>query len=99
MNAKLKEVIESIEPVFCSATSYYYYELPDKVSLFLESDEYTIDVVLHKGELHTRIYVWEDEYLLNDNEAMYLYNYLDKLLDYQIELTKDYYEQEKYNQL
>jgi hypothetical protein len=48
--------------------------------------------------LHTNIWIGEEEYQLTEEDANFIYKHLNNLLDNEIELTKRYYNEEKYEQ-
>ena len=98
MDIKLKNIIKIIEPEFESEDSWYNEQLPNEVSLYLDTDEHLIDLHLKDDVLHTNIWIKEDEYEVTDEDAEFIYKHLNKLLDDEIELTKRYYNEEKYEQ-
>lgn len=98
MDTKLKNIIKIIEPEFESEDSWYNEQLPNEVSLFLDTDEYLIDLHLKDDVLHTNIWIEEEEYQITEEDADFIYKHLNKLLDDEIELTKRYYNEEKYEQ-
>jgi hypothetical protein len=98
MDIKLKNIIKIIQPEFESEDSWYNEQLPNEVSLYLDTDEHLIDLHLKDDVLHTNIWIKEDEYEVTDEDAEFIYKHLNKLLDDEIELTKRYYEEEKYEQ-
>ena len=98
MDSKLKNIIKIIQPEFESEDSWYNEQLPNEVSLYLDTDEHLIDLHLKDDVLHTNIWIEEEEYQLTDEDADFIYKHLNKLLDDEIELTKRYYNEEKYEQ-
>ena len=98
MDIKLKNIIKIIQPEFESEDSWYNEQLPNEVSLYLDTDEHLIDLHLKDDVLHTNIWIKEDEYEVTDEDAEFIYKHLNKLLDDEIELTKRYYNEEKYEQ-
>jgi len=98
MDIKLKNIIKIIQPEFESEDSWYNEQLPNEVSLYLDTDEHLIDLHLKDDVLHTNIWIEEEEYQLTDEDADFIYKHLNKLLDDEIELTKRYYNEEKYEQ-
>lgn len=98
MDIKLKNIIKIIEPEFESEDSWYNEQLPNEVSLYLDTDEHLIDLHLKDDVLHTNIWIKEDEYEVTDEDAEFIYKHLNNLLDDEIELTKRYYNEEKYEQ-
>ena len=95
MNTQLKNVIKLIEPEY-SNNNNFMYPLPKEVSLHLDNEEYLIEINLNDGVLYTNIYVGEDEYNVTDEDAEFIHSYLTELLEYQIELTERYYEEQMY---
>ena len=98
MDIKLKNIIKIIQPEFESEDSWYNEQLPNEVSLYLDTDEHLIDLHLKDDVLHTNIWIEEDEYQLTEEDADFIYKHLNKLLDDEIELTKRYYQEEKFEQ-
>ena len=98
MDTKLKNIIKIIQPEFESEDSWYNEQLPNEVSLFLDTDDYLIDLHLKDDVLQTNIWIEDEEYNLTDEDANFIYEHLNKLLDNEIELTKRYYNEEKYEQ-
>jgi len=98
MDIKLKNIIKIIQPEFESEDSWYNDQLPNEVSLYLDTDEHLIDLHLKDDVLHTNIWIEEEEYQLTEEDANFIYKHLNNLLDNEIELTKRYYNEEKYEQ-
>jgi hypothetical protein len=98
MDNKLKNIIKTIQPEFESEDSWYNEQLPNEVSLYLDTDEHLIDLHLKDDVLHTNIWIEDEEYEVTDEDADFIYKHLNKLLDNEIELTKRYYNEEKYEQ-
>ena len=98
MDTKLKNIIKIIQPEFESEDSWYNEQLPNEVSLYLDTDEHLIDLHLKDDVLHTNIWIEDEEYEVTDEDANFIYKHLNKLLDNEIELTKRYYNEEKYEQ-
>lgn len=98
MDNKLKNIIKTIQPEFESEDSWYNEQLPNEVSLYLDTDEHLIDLHLKDDVLHTNIWIEDEEYEVTDEDADFIYKHLNKLLDDEIELTKRYYNEEKYEQ-
>lgn len=98
MDIKLKNIIKIIEPEFESEDSWYNEQLPNEVSLYLDTDEHLIDLHLKDDVLHTNIWIEEEEYQLTEEDADFIYKHLNNLLDNEIELTKRYYQEEKFEQ-
>jgi len=98
MDTKLKNIIKIIQPEFESEDSWYNEQLPNEVSLYLDTDDCLIDLHLKDDVLQTNIWIEDEEYNLTDEDANFVYEHLNKLLDNEIELTKRYYNEEKYEQ-
>ena len=98
MDTKLKNIIKIIQPEFESEDSWYNEQLPNEVSLYLDTDEHLIDLHLKDDVLNTNIWIEDEEYEVTDEDADFIYKHLNKLLDDEIELTKRYYNEEKYEQ-
>jgi len=98
MHIKLKNIIKIIQPEFDSEDSWYNEQLPNEVSLYLDTDEHLIDLHLKDDVLNTNIWIEDEEYEVTDEDAEFIYKHLNNLLDNEIELTKRYYEEEKYEQ-
>ena len=98
MDNKLKNIIKTIQPEFESEDSWYNEQLPNEVSLYLDTDEHLIDLHLKDDVLNTNIWIEDEEYEVIDEDANFIYKHLNKLLDNEIELTKRYYNEEKYEQ-
>jgi len=98
MDTKLKNIIKIIQPEFESEDSWYNEQLPNEVTLYLDTDEHLIDLHLKDDVLHTNIWIGEEEYQLTEEDANFIYKHLNNLLDNEIELTKRYYNEEKYEQ-
>jgi len=98
MDNKLKNIIKIIQPEFESEDSWYNEQLPNEISLYLDTDEHLIDLHLKDDVLNTNIWIEDEEYEVTDEDANFIYKHLNKLLDNEIELTKRYYNEEKYEQ-
>ena len=98
MDNKLKNIIKTIQPEFESEDSWYNEQLPNEVSLYLDTDEHLVDLHLKDDVLNTNIWIEDEEYEVTDEDANFIYKHLNKLLDNEIELTKRYYNEEKYEQ-
>ena len=97
MNTQLKSIIKSIEPEFTDTdANISRISLPNQVALYLNNDDYLIDISLTDGILEASIHIGEDEIKPSNEQIKWLYTYLDELLINQIELTKMYYEAEQY---
>lgn len=98
MDTKLKNIIKIIQPEFESEDSWYNKQLPNEVSLYLDTDDCLIDLHLKDVVLQTNIWIEDKEYNLTEEDANFIYEHLNKLLDDEIQLTKRYYNEEKYEQ-
>jgi hypothetical protein len=98
MHTKLKNIIKIIQPEFDSEDSWYNEQLPNEVSLYLDTDEHLIDLHLKDDVLNTNIWIEDEEYKVTDEDAEFIYKHLNNLLDNEIELTKRYYQEEKFEQ-
>jgi hypothetical protein len=97
MKTELKNLIEQVQPEFTDTNATISrYSLPNEVLLYLNNDDYLVDISLTDGILETDLYVGEDEVELSAEDVDWLYNYLEGLLTEQIELSKQYYEAERY---
>jgi len=97
MDTQLKSKIKSIEPEFTDTdANISRISLPNQVALYLNNNEYLIDISLTDSILEVNIHIGGDKIKLSNEEIKWLYTYLDELLINQIELTKMYYEAEQY---
>ena len=97
MTEAIQVLIETIEPSY-ETTGSYQYPLPNEVTLLLDSNSYLIELNLKEGVLKAEIWNGEDEIELTSEDVDFIYNYLDSLLEEEIDLTKRYYEEEKYQE-
>ena len=97
MKKAIKVLIETIEPSY-ETTGSYQYSLPNEVTLSFDSSTYVIELNLKESVLKAKIWNGEDEIELTEKDVDFIYNYLDGLLEEEIDLTKRYYEEEKYNE-
>ena len=95
MKKELEIIIESIKPAY-DTDQRYRYPLPNEITLYLDSELHLIDLTLKEGVLNAEVWIGEDEVNLTDKDVEFIYNYLDGLLAEQIDLTKRYYEEERY---
>jgi hypothetical protein len=95
MKEQLKDKILSIRPEY-STEGFSSNPLPNEVSIYYEAEDYTIDLFLDINEvLRIDILEGEDVYPLSDGDITFICGYLSGLLEYQIEITKNYYEAER----
>jgi len=97
MKLELKEIIQAINPVFESDSSFNF-PLPNEVSLYLYNKDWSVDLKLKQGVLNTEIYKGEDLIDINKESINFIFDYLDGLLENEIDLTKEYYSNERYNE-
>ena len=97
MTEAIQVLIETIKPSY-ETTGSYQYPLPNEVTLFFDSSTYVIELNLKEGVLKAEIWNAEDEIELTSEDVDFIYNYLDSLLEEEIDLTKRYYEEEKYQE-
>jgi hypothetical protein len=72
--------------------------MPNEITLFLDDKETYIEINLKENVLYADVSYKEIEVELNESDLDFLYSYLEELLIEEIELTKRYYDQEKYEQ-
>ena len=97
MEKQLKSTIKSIEPEFTDTDANIgRISLPNQVALYLNNDDYLIDISLTDSILEVNIHTGGNEIKPSNEQIEWLYTYLDELLNNQIELTKMYYEYEQY---
>jgi hypothetical protein len=83
MKEQLKDKILSIRPEY-STEGFSSNPLPNEVSIYYEGEDFTIDLFLDINEvLRIDILEGEDAYDLSD------------LLEYEIQITKNYYDAER----
>lgn len=81
MKTELKNLIQEVKPEFTDTNSTISrYSLPNEVLLYLNNDDYLVDISLTDGILETELYVGEDEVELSAEDIDWLYNYLEGLL-------------------
>ena len=97
MTEAIQNIITSIKPEY-DTDQRYRYPLPNEVTLFLDSEAHLIDLTLKEGVLNAEIWIGEDEVNLTDKDVEFIYNYLNGLLAEQIDLTKRYYDEERYEE-
>lgn len=96
MTDELKDKILSIKPEY-SDNNNTEERLPNQISLYYYEDDYSIDLVLDSNDVITEdIMIGEEWYQTTDKDIRFIYKYLRGLLDYEIELTKDYYYKERF---
>jgi len=95
MKEQLKDKILSIRPEY-STEGFSSNPLPNEVSIYYEGEDFTIDLFLDINEvLRIEILEGEDIYDLSDADVTFLCGYLSGLLEYEIQITKNYYDAER----
>ena len=95
MKEQLKDKILSIRPEY-STEGFSSNPLPNEVSIYYEGEDFTIDLFLDINEvLRIDILEGEDAYDLSDEDITFLCGYLYGLLEYEIQITKNYYDAER----
>jgi len=95
MKDQLRDKILSIRPQY-STEGFSSNPLPNEVSIYYEGEDFTIDLFLDINEvLRIQILEGEDFYDLSDADVTFLCGYLSGLLEYEIQITKNYYDAER----
>ena len=95
MKDQLRDKILSIRPQY-STEGFSSNPLPNEVSIYYEGEDFTIDLFLDINEvLRIEILEGEDIYDLSDADVTFLCGYLSGLLEYEIQITKNYYDAER----
>ena len=97
MREEIKLAIHSIQPSY-ETTGSYRYPLPNEITLYSDSSSYLIDLNLKESVLNAEIWQGEEWIELNEKDIDFIYTYLNALLEEEIELTKRYYEEERYEE-
>ena len=97
MKEEIKLAIHSIQPSY-ETTGSYRYPLPNEITLYSDSSSYLIDLNLKESVLNAEIWQGEEWIELNEKDIDFIYTYLNALLEEEIELTKRYYEEERYEE-
>ena len=97
MREEIKLTIQRIQPSY-ETTSSYQYPIPNEITLNLDSKEYNIELNLKESVLNAEIWQGEEWVELNEEDIDFIYTYLNALLEEEIELTKRYYEEERYEE-
>jgi len=97
MREEIKLAIQGIQPSY-ETTSSYQYPLPNEITLNLDDKEYNIELNLKQSVLNAEIWQGEEWIKLNEEDIDFIYTYLNGLLEEEIELTKRYYEEERYEE-
>tara|TARA_R110001599_G_scaffold37726_4_gene116550 strand:+ start:349 stop:663 length:315 start_codon:yes stop_codon:yes gene_type:complete len=95
MKKAIQDIIERIQPSY-DTTSSFQYPLPNEITLFFDNYTYVVDLNLKEGVLRAQVWDGEDEIELTDRDIDFIYSYLDELLAEEIDLTKRYYEEERF---
>ena len=93
----LKDVILSLEPEFTDDESFIN-ALPVGVSLYLDNESYLIDLKLKGDLLEFDIWIGEDKYTPTYSDEGFFSIHLSRLLEDRLEIVKDYYEAERYEE-
>jgi len=95
MKEQLKDKILSIRPEY-STEGFSSNPLPNEVSIYYEGEDFTVELFLDINEvLRIDILELEDAYDLSDADITFLCGYLSGLLEYEIQITKNYYDAER----
>ena len=97
MENHIKLAIEAIEPSY-ETNSSYHYPIPNEITLSLFYDQYSIEINLNPNILIVEVFYKGDWVDMSEEDIEYLYSYLNGLLEEEIELTKKYYEEERYEE-
>ena len=97
MKEEIKLAIQSIEPSY-ETTSSYRYPLPNEITLYCDSSAYIVDLNLKENVLKAEVWQGVECIELNEQDIDFIYTYLNDLLEEEIELTKRYYEEERYEE-
>jgi len=97
MKEEIKLAIQSIEPSY-ETTSSYRYPLPNEITLYSDSSAYIVDLNLKENVLKAEVWQGGECIELNEQDIDFIYTYLNDLLEEEIELTKRYYEEERYEE-
>ena len=97
MKEEIKLAIQRIQPSY-ETTGSYRYPLPNEITLYSDSSSYLIDLNLKESVLNAEIWQGEEWVELNEEDIDFIYTYLNGLLEEEIELTKRYYEEERYEE-
>lgn len=97
MREEIKLAIQSIQPSY-ETTGSYRYPLPNEITLYTDRSTFLIDLNLKESVLNAEIWQGEEWVELNEEDIDFIYTYLNGLLEEEIELTKRYYEEERYEE-
>jgi len=96
MKEEIKLAIQSIQPSY-ETTGSYRYPLPNEITLYSKSNVY-LHLNLKESVLNAEIWQGKELIELNEEDIDFIYTYLNELLEEEIELTKRYYEEERYEE-
>jgi len=96
MKEEIKLAIQSIQPSY-ETTGSYRYPLPNEITLYSKSNVY-LHLNLKESVLNAEIWQGKELIELNEEDIDFIYTYLNGLLEEEIELTKRYYEEERYEE-
>ncbi len=97
MREEIKLAIQRIQPSY-ETTNSCQYPMPNEITLYSDSSAYLIDLNLKENVLNAEIWQGEEWIELNEQDIDFIYTYLNDLLEEEIELTKRYYEEERYEE-
>ena len=97
MKEEIKLAIQRIQPSY-ETTGSYRYPLPNEITLYSDDSYCLIDLNLKESVLNAEIWQGEEWIELNEEDIDFIYTYLNGLLEEEIELTKRYYEEERYEE-
>jgi len=93
----LKDIILSLEPEFTDSESFIN-ALPIGVHLNLDNENYLIDLTLKNDLLEFDIWIGEEKYIPTYSDEVFFSKHLSRLLEDRLEIVKDYYEAERYEE-
>tara|TARA_R110001606_G_scaffold60922_1_gene143165 strand:+ start:906 stop:1220 length:315 start_codon:yes stop_codon:yes gene_type:complete len=96
MNNKIKKIITSITPSYKTSGSFQY-PMPSEITLFLDNEVSYVEINLKDNVLTAEISNNDTDIELTQEDLDFIFKYLEFLFEEEIDLTKRYYEEEKYN--
>ena len=97
MKNNIKKIITSITPSYESSGSFQY-PMPNEITLFLDDEVSYVEINLKDNVLTAEISNNDTDIELTQEDLDFIFKYLEGLLEEEIDLTKRYYEEEKYNE-
>ena len=97
MKNKIKKIITSITPSYETSGSFHY-PMPNEITLFLDNGVSYVEINLKDNVLTAEISNNDTDIELTKEDLDFIFKYLECLLEEEIDLTKRYYEEEKYNE-